>query len=74
MREYLSKIKTTCDLLEAAGHIVSDTEQLLTILSGLNEEYEVVVAVISSKETLPSMQYVHSTLLAHKEELITINR
>lgn len=47
-REYLSKIKTTCDLLEAAKHKISDTEQVLTILSGLSEEY--AVAVISSKE------------------------
>lgn len=48
MGEYLAKIKTTCDLLEAAGHKISDSEQVLIILSGLNDEYEAVVAVISS--------------------------
>lgn len=35
MREYLSKVKTTCDLLEAAGHKVTDSEQIMTILNGL---------------------------------------
>lgn len=61
MKEYLS----TCEMLEA-GHKVSNTEQVLTILNRLNEEYESVVAVISSKRTIPSIEYVHSTLLTHE--------
>lgn len=40
MREYLTKIKTLCDLLDAAGHRVFDTEQILTILNGLDREYK----------------------------------
>lgn len=67
--EYLSKIKTTCDLLEVAGHKVYDTEQVLTVLSGFSEGYEAVVVVISSKEIPPSMQYVHLTLLAHERRI-----
>lgn len=48
---------------------MSNTEQVLTVLNGLNEEYEPVVAVISFKEILPLMQYVHPTLLAHEERI-----
>ena len=69
MKEYLYKIKNTCDLLEAAGHKMSNTEHVLTILSGLGDEYEAVVAVISSQKTLPTIDYVHSILLAHEGRL-----
>lgn len=66
MRDYLSKIKMLCDQLASAGHKISDYEQILSILNGLDEEYEAVAAVISSKETTPTIQYVHATLLAHE--------
>lgn len=49
MWEYLSKIKTPYDLLEAAGYAVTDTEQISSILGGLEDEYEATVAMISSK-------------------------
>lgn len=42
MREYLTKVKALCDQL-AAGHKISDTKQVLSILSGLDDEYEIVV-------------------------------
>jgi hypothetical protein len=66
MGEYLAKIKTTCDLLEAAGHKITESEQVLIILSGLNDEYESVVAVISSQRSTPPIEDVHSILLAHE--------
>lgn len=69
MREYLFKIKTTCDLLEASSHKVSDSEQILTILNGLSDDYEAVVAVIATQKTLPSIDEVHSILLAHEARI-----
>lgn len=48
MRDYISQVNNICNMLEAAGHKVSEKEQILSILNGLNEEYEAVVAVISS--------------------------
>lgn len=66
MREYLTKIKTLCDQLGTASHKVSELVQMLSILSGLDDEYEAVVAVISSKERTPSIEYVHSVLLSHE--------
>lgn len=69
VREYLSKIKNLCDLLESSGHKVNETEHVLNILNGLGEEFEAIVAVISSRETTPSVQYVSSILLAHEGRL-----
>lgn len=69
IREYLSKITTTCDLLEAAGHKISDSEQIMTILNGLSDEYEVLVATISSQKILPSIDDVHAVLLAHEARI-----
>lgn len=66
VREYLNKIKTLYDTLESSGHRVSETEQVLNILNGLDDSFESVVAVISSKETTPSVQYVTSILLSFK--------
>lgn len=47
IREYLSKIKTLCDLLESSGHKVNETKQVLTILNGLDEDFEAIIVVIS---------------------------
>lgn len=66
LREYLTKVKTICDFLGAAGHAILDTKQILSILSGLDDDYELVAIVISSKETTPSLSYVHYTLLVHE--------
>lgn len=68
MREYLYKIKTLCDLLEAACHKVSEFEQILTILNGLSDDYEAVVAVIASNKVLTSVE-VHSILQAHEARI-----
>lgn len=54
MREYLAQVNNICNMLEAAGHKITETEQVFTILNGLSDEYEAVVAVISSQPTLPS--------------------
>lgn len=61
MREYLAQVNNICNMLEAAGHKITENEQVLTILNGLSDEYEAFVAVISYQLTLPSIQYVHST-------------
>lgn len=69
IREYLSEIKNLCDLLESSGHKVSETEHVLSILNGLSDDFEAIVAVITSKESTPSVQYVSSLLLGHKGRL-----
>ncbi|KAJ9682208.1 hypothetical protein PVL29_018201 [Vitis rotundifolia] len=66
MRDYLTKMKNYCDLLTTAGHKISDTNHILAIMQSLGDEYESVIAVISSKKSSPSLQYVTSTLIAHE--------
>lgn len=43
MTKYPVKAKTLCVLLASAGHKVLDTEQILSILSDLDEDYEAMV-------------------------------
>ncbi|KAL5563358.1 hypothetical protein UlMin_033105 [Ulmus minor] len=50
MRDYLMKMKGFFDMLAAADHGMSDTDQVLAILNGLGDEYESIIAIICSKE------------------------
>lgn len=63
MREYLTKMKTYYDLLEATCHKVSETKHVISIMNGLDEEYEAVVAIISSKERLLCNMFIPHYLL-----------
>lgn len=45
---------------------MTNSEQVLSIISGLEDEYEVIVVIVSSMEPTPSLQYVYSILLAHE--------
>lgn len=69
IKEHLCKIKTLWDLLESSRHIVTENGHILTILNGLDSDYEAVVAIISSKETPSTLQHVNSILLAHKDRI-----
>ncbi|KAJ9682583.1 hypothetical protein PVL29_018495 [Vitis rotundifolia] len=66
MRDYLTKMKNYCDLLVTADHKILDTDHILAIMQGLRDEYEFVIAVISSKKSSPCLQFVISTLIAHE--------
>lgn len=66
MREYITKVKTLCDLLSAAGQKISENEHVFCLLNGLDEEYEFIVTFIASKKKTPPLAYVHSTLLSHE--------
>ncbi|KAJ9680818.1 hypothetical protein PVL29_019971 [Vitis rotundifolia] len=66
MRDYLTKMKNYCDLLATAGHKISNTDHIRAIMQGLGDEYESIIAIISSKKFSPFLQYVTSTLIAHE--------
>lgn len=59
-------MKSLSDLLEAVGHRVSETDHILAILNGLGDEYESIVAVISSQEIPHSLRNVRTLLLSHE--------
>ncbi|KAE8659142.1 Detected protein of confused Function [Hibiscus syriacus] len=45
--DYLAKIKTICDLLNAAGCVVPEQEQVSVIIAGLSMEFESIIAIAS---------------------------
>ncbi|MBA0734192.1 hypothetical protein Gogos_018135, partial [Gossypium gossypioides] len=47
MNEYLAKIKSTCDLLSASGHDVSDEKQASIILVSLSVEFDSILIFVS---------------------------
>lgn len=69
IRDYLFKVKSICDSLDAACHGIPESEQVLIILNGLTDDYESVVVVISSQKSLPELDDVYSILLAHEARL-----
>lgn len=66
MNEYLMKVKNMCDQLSCDGHKIPENEQVLYIVSGLEDDYQVVVAFITSTKPTPSLQNVYSMMLAHE--------
>ncbi|MBA0839802.1 hypothetical protein Goarm_005497 [Gossypium armourianum] len=48
VREYLSKIKSLCDTLLAAGNVISEQEQVSIIFAVLPVEYESIRIVAST--------------------------
>ena len=49
MRDYLMKMKSYFDMLSAVDHKMSETDQILAILNGLEDEYESIIAIICSR-------------------------
>ncbi|KAL5539593.1 hypothetical protein UlMin_046166 [Ulmus minor] len=73
MRDYLMKMKGFFDMLAAADHGMSDTNQVLAILNGLGDEYESIIAIICSKEVPYTLQHVNSLLLSHEGRILQKN-
>ncbi|KAG8478357.1 hypothetical protein CXB51_028109 [Gossypium anomalum] len=59
VKEYVSKIKTLCALLEASGSEVSEAEKVEVLLGGLPPEFDSVFMLVSiSSESLPFQKLV----------------
>lgn len=59
VKEYVSKIKTLCVLLEASGSEVSEAEKVEVLLGGLPPEFDSVFMLVSiSSESLPFQKLV----------------
>lgn len=69
MSEYLTKIKTCCDLLGSAGYKVSADDQILHVLAGLGSEYDPVMVSITSRIEPWSILDVQSLLLSFESRL-----
>lgn len=49
MSDYLSNVKSICDVLAASGCRVSEEDQILYILGGLPHDYDPVIVTITAK-------------------------
>ncbi|KAE8696580.1 putative disease resistance protein [Hibiscus syriacus] len=47
IREYLAKVKSICDLLNASGSVVTEQEHVNVVLVGLTMEFESIIAIAS---------------------------
>ena len=52
MIQYLTKVKSCCDILAIAGHRVTEEDQILYVLTSLGNEYDLAVVTITSTYTL----------------------
>ena len=64
------KMKGYFDMLSAADHGMTDTNQVLAILNGLGDEYESIIAIICSREIPYTLQHVNSLLLSHEGRIL----
>ena len=69
MREYLGKIKTSCDLLASVGCRIPEEDQILYALGGLNKDYDSVMVAISARIDPWSMQEVSALLHTFESRL-----
>ncbi|CAA0815262.1 Unknown protein, partial [Striga hermonthica] len=69
MGEYISKMKSFCDILASAGHKISETDQVLHILSGLGNEYDSVMVNVTSRIEPYGLNELHALLLSYKARL-----
>lgn len=70
MKDYLTKMKFLSDILEAADHKMSRTNHILANLNGLSDDYESIVAIISSQE-IPHSLKTFGTLVLSPESGFT---
>ncbi|KAE8701957.1 hypothetical protein F3Y22_tig00110503pilonHSYRG00294 [Hibiscus syriacus] len=69
MQSYLTSIKEVCDALAACGSVISDINQVATILNGLPFEYQSFVAVITASKDAFTVDGVHSILIEAEAQL-----
>ncbi|KAE8682231.1 Detected protein of unknown function [Hibiscus syriacus] len=66
---YLTKIKEVCDALAACGSVVTNLEQIATILNGLSFEYQPFMAMITASKDIFSVDGVKSILVDAETQL-----
>ena len=71
--DFVLKVKTIGDSLEAAGQTVSENDLILSMLSGVGRDYDSVVSVVISQRNNISPQEVQYLLLNHEQRLAQFN-
>ncbi|OIT03781.1 retrovirus-related pol polyprotein from transposon tnt 1-94, partial [Nicotiana attenuata] len=74
INEYVHRLKSIADALTSIGNLVSDSDLVLQILSGLPPEYMSVSTSISTRIPLPTFVETRSLLFLHEAQLSSISR
>ncbi|XP_010259709.1 PREDICTED: uncharacterized protein LOC104599037 [Nelumbo nucifera] len=69
MTEYLQRIKSLTDALEAAGHGLCSDDIILHTTGGLGLDYDPLVIDITARHDPLSIEELHSLLLQHERRL-----
>lgn len=69
MNEYLMKFKNLVDTLSYTGHSLSEVDQILQILSGLDSEYNPIMMTVTTKVEAYTVDEVTSLLLTVEKSL-----
>ncbi|KAL3644258.1 Helix-loop-helix protein 2 [Castilleja foliolosa] len=69
MRDYLAKIKMCCDLLATTGNAVSQSDQIMHILSGLGSEYDPVMVTVTAGISSFGLNDIQALLLSFEARL-----
>lgn len=69
MNECLVKLKNLVDTLSYIGHSLSEVDQMLQILTGLDPEYNPIMMIVTSKIDAYTIDEVTSLLLKVEKNL-----
>ncbi|CAA0831393.1 Unknown protein, partial [Striga hermonthica] len=72
MKEYISKMKSLFDALAAAGHVVSEKDQIMHLIGGLGQEYNPIMVTVSSRVEPWSTIDLQALLLSFESRLETV--
>lgn len=67
--KYFNKAKILVDAIQAAGQVISDTELVVYLLTGLGTDYDSIITSLSTRPILPSSSQVLSYLMVHEARL-----
>ena len=73
VNDYTLKIKTIRHALAAIGEPLNDKDLLLTILNGLDHDYETVFSLITCQMDDINLEKVQCLLLMHEQRLAAKN-
>lgn len=75
-KEYVSKIRNTCALIEASGHQIQESEIVEVVLAGLSPEFDVVLTLASWSSEPLSLRKLIDILLefeSHQQKVVVEN-
>ncbi|KAL5767184.1 hypothetical protein ACOSQ2_013967 [Xanthoceras sorbifolium] len=73
MNDYILKMKGISDSLAAAGQVMTEQDLVLSVLSGLGVEYDLVVIYLTARQDLITLSEAQFLLLTQEQRLEQLN-